>query len=82
MANSVWKKQGNSKADEPATLGVSGVDSSRCMEHTEAAVNSDLACVAVVGQSRAVQGRETLKLTARSCSDYGAEGRSKTETVG
>ena len=44
------------------------------------AVNSDPACIQVAGQSQTLQGRETLKLTARSCSDYGPEGRSKTET--
>lgn len=55
----------NTKADESATLGIveyiaRGVWSTG----TEAAVTSDPA--SVVGQSQALQGRETLKLTAQS----------------
>lgn len=76
-------KPRNSKAGEPATPGVvSGVDCSRCKEHMETAVHSDPACITVVAQSRAPQDRQTLELTARSYSDYGAERGSKTETGG
>ncbi|EDL38572.1 mCG145011, partial [Mus musculus] len=83
-ANSMLKKTRNSKADEPTTLGTVGSTLLKprpvlCHCWCEA-VNSDPACIQVAGQSQTLQGRETLKLTARSCSDYGPEGRSKTET--